>query len=68
MLRRNARDLGDDFLDLLLADDFFLFRFRQDALGRAGFVEHVDGLVGQMAVGDVFAASSAALLIAAAST
>ena len=52
-LRRDARDLGDDFLDLVLADDFFLLRLRQDALRRARLVDDVDRLVRQMAVVDV---------------
>src|SRR5471032_1340606 len=51
-LRRDAGDLGDDVLDLGLADGFLLLRFRQDALRRAGFVDDVDGLVGQVAVVD----------------
>ena len=51
-LRRNARDLGDDVLDLGLADGFLLLRLRQDALRRARFIDDVDRLVGQMAVVD----------------
>ena len=53
MLRRDAGDLGDDFLDVGLADGLLLLRFWQDALGGTGFVDHVDGLVRQMAVRDV---------------
>ena len=53
VVRRNARDLGDDVLDLVLGDDAPLLRLRQDALRRAGFVDHVDGFVRQMAVVDV---------------
>ncbi|ABA48459.1 200 kDa antigen p200, putative [Burkholderia pseudomallei 1710b] len=51
-LRRHARDLRDDFLDLALADRLLLLGFRQHALRGARFVDHVDRLVGQMAVGD----------------
>ena len=51
-LRRNARDLGDDFLDLVLADDALLLGLGQDFLRRAGLVDDVDGLVRQMPVVD----------------
>ena len=50
--RGDARDAGDDLLDVLLADHLLLLRLGQDALRRAGFVDHVDGLVGQVPVGD----------------
>ena len=53
MLRRNAGDLGDNLLDVGLADDFFLFRFRQNPLRCPRLVDDVDRLVGQVAVGDV---------------
>ncbi len=46
-------DLGDDLLDLGLVDDLLLLRLGQDALGGTGFVDHVDGLVRQVAVVDV---------------
>ena len=52
VLRRDARDLGDDLLDLVLADDLLLLRLRQDLLRGAGLVDHVDRLVGQVAVVD----------------
>jgi hypothetical protein len=52
-LRRHAGDLGDDLLDLRLADDLLLLGLRQDALRRAGLVDDVDGLVRQVAVVDV---------------
>ena len=51
--RRNARDLGDDLLDLGLADHLLLLRLGQDALQGTGLVDHVDRLVGQVAVVDV---------------
>jgi hypothetical protein len=53
MLRRNARNLGDDVFDLELANGLLLLRLRQDALRRAGFVDDVDRLVGQVTVVDV---------------
>ncbi len=52
--RRDAGDLGDDVLDLVLADGLLLLRLGQDALRRPGFVDHVDRLVGQVAVVDEF--------------
>ncbi len=51
-LRRDARDLGDDLLDFVLADRLLLLRLRQDALRGAGLVDDVDRLVGQVAVVD----------------
>src|SRR5882672_2011733 len=51
-LRRHARNFGDDLLDLVFADDAFLLGLRQDALRRAGLVDHIDGFVGQMPVID----------------
>ena len=53
MLRRNAGDLGDDFLDVGLVDDLLLLRLGQDALGGTGLVDDVDRLVRQVAVGNV---------------
>ncbi len=50
--RRNARDLGDDLLDLGLADDLLLARLGQDLLRGAGLVDDVDRLVRQVAVVD----------------
>jgi hypothetical protein len=50
--RRDARDLGDDLLDLGLPMVFFCL-LGQDALRGTGLVDHVDGLVGQVAVVDV---------------
>jgi hypothetical protein len=54
--RRDAGDLGDDLLDLGLGDGLLALARRQDALGGAGLVDHVDGLVGQVAVVDVLGA------------
>src|SRR5438034_832441 len=51
-LRWNARDLGDDLLDLGLADHLLLPRLGQNFLRRASFVDDVDGLVRQMPVVD----------------
>jgi hypothetical protein len=53
---RNARDLRHDFLDLGLGDGLLALARRQDALGRTGFVDDVDGLVGQVTVVDVLGA------------
>src|SRR5690606_35925755 len=52
-LRRDARDLGDDLLDLGLADRFLLTRFRQDALSRASLVDDINRLVRQVTVVDI---------------
>ena len=52
----NARDLGDDVFDFHLADGFLALGSRQDALGRARLVDHVNRLVWQMTVVDVFGA------------
>src|SRR5438046_2381006 len=51
--RGDARNLGDDFFDLRLADDLFLLGFGQDLLSRARLVDHIDRLVGQMPVVDI---------------
>src|SRR5439155_14411078 len=51
-LGRDARDLGNDLLDLGLADDLLLPGLGQDLLRRAGFVDDVDRLVRQVAVVD----------------
>ena len=53
---RNTRDFGDDVFDLQLADGFFALGWGQDALSGAGFVDHVNGLIWQMAVIDVLGA------------
>ena len=53
VLGRDAGDLGDDFLDVGLADHLLLPRLGQDALRGARFVDDVDGLVRQVAIGDV---------------
>ena len=53
---RNTRNLGDDVFDLHLADGFLALGSRQDALGSAGFVDHVNCLVWQVAVIDIFGA------------
>ena len=52
-LGRNARHLGDDGLDLLLADDLFPLGFDHQHLRGAGLVDDVDRLVRQLAVGHV---------------
>jgi hypothetical protein len=52
-LAGNARHLGDDHLDLARADLLAALAFRHEPLGGAGFVDHVDRLVRQLAVGDV---------------
>ena len=53
LFRRNAGDLGDDRLDLAYANLLAAAAFRDQPLRRARFVDHVDGLVRQLAVGDV---------------
>ncbi len=50
---RNARDLGHDGLDLGLVDGLLALLHRDDALRGTGLIDHVDGLVGQVAVIDV---------------
>jgi len=52
-LWRNARHRRDRGLDLLDADGPLAPVFRQQHLRRAGLVDHVDRLVGQLAVVDV---------------
>jgi hypothetical protein len=59
--RRDARDLGDDVLDLGLADDFLLLGLGLDALRRARLVDDVDRLVRQVPVVDDARESSAAV-------
>ena len=49
----DAGHLGDDGLDLLLADDLLALGFGQQHLRRPGLVDHVDRLVRQFAVGHV---------------
>ena len=53
--RRNARDLGDDGLDIGVVDDLLavLLGRGADLERRAHLVDHVDGLVGQEPVVDV---------------
>ena len=53
---RNARNLGHDVFNLGLANGFLALRRHQDALCRTGFVNHVNRLVGQVAVVDVLGA------------
>ena len=53
---RNARDLGDDFLDLGFGDGLLALGHRQDALSGTGLVDHVNRFVGQMPVVDVLGA------------
>ena len=52
-LGRDARDLGDHRLDILEADRLASAVLRQQHLRRAHFVDHVDRLVRQFAVGDI---------------
>ena len=49
---RDAGDLGNDLLDLVLAHDLLLFGFGQDALGGSCFIQYINGLVRQVAVVD----------------
>ncbi len=49
---RDARDLGDDLLDLGPIDRLLLLALGQDALRGTGLVDHVDRLVGQVPVVD----------------
>ena len=51
--RRNACDLGNDLFDLVLANRFLALGWRQNALGSPSLVNHVNGLVGQLAIVDV---------------
>ena len=51
--RGDAGDLGHDLFDLGFADGFLALGRGQDALGRTGLVDHINGLVGQVAVVDV---------------
>ena len=52
-LRRDARHRGDGRLDLFHADRLLALGLRQKHLRGAGLVDHVDRLVGQLAVVDV---------------
>ena len=52
-LRRNPRHGRDRGLDFLQADGLLALAFRQQHLRRARLVDHVDRLVGQLAVMDV---------------
>ena len=52
-LGRDTGDLGDDLLDLSLADGALLLALWQDALGRTRLIDDIDGLVWQVAVVDV---------------
>ena len=53
VLGRDARDLGDRVLDILDLDPGLALFLRQQHLCRANLVDHVDGLVGQLAVMNV---------------
>ena len=53
VLRRNPRDLRDDVLDQLDVDDLRPRRLGLEPTVRAGLVDHVDRLVGQVSVVDV---------------
>ena len=48
VLGRDARDLGDNGLDLFRADGFAALGFGHQMLGRARLVDHVNRLVGQL--------------------
>ena len=52
-LGRNARDLGDDVLDVVHADGLLAAARRQQVLAGTGLVNHVNRLVRQVAVVDV---------------
>ena len=52
----NAGDLGHDVLDLPLGDGFLALGGREDTLGGACLVDHVNRLVGQVTVVDVLRA------------
>ena len=51
-LRRDTRDLGNDVLDLGLANGFLLFGFWQNALRCARLVNHINRFVRQMTIID----------------
>ena len=51
--RGDAGDLGDHGLDILDRDQLLSPAFRHQHLGRADLVDHVDGLIGQLAVVDI---------------
>ena len=53
-LGRDARDLGDHLFHILHANHLLAAAFRQQHLGRAQFVDHIDRLVRKLAVIDVF--------------
>jgi hypothetical protein len=53
LLGRDARHLGDDRSRFLGIDQALALAVRQQALAGSGFVDHVDGLVGQQAVAEV---------------
>src|SRR5665647_2769744 len=48
ILRRDACNLGDDVLNLLVADNFLLLGFRQNTLCSTGLIDDVNRLVRQM--------------------
>ena len=52
--RRNTSNLRNDIFHLSAGDGFLLLAFGQDALGRARFINHINGFVWQMPVVDVF--------------
>ena len=49
----NASHFGHNRFDFGLADGFALLRFGQGFLGGGGFVDHINGFVGQKALIDV---------------
>ena len=51
--RGDAGDLGDHGLDILDRDQLLAPAFRHQHLGRADLVDHVDRLIGQLAVVDI---------------
>src|SRR3546814_6915305 len=52
-LGRDARDLSHHRLDVLYGDGLLALRLRQQALRSADLVDHVDRLVGELAVADI---------------
>src|SRR3546814_17550652 len=49
----DARDLSHHRLDVLYGDGLLALRLRQQALRSADLVDHVDRLVGELAVADI---------------
>ncbi len=53
ILRRNARNIGDHVFDVGHIDGLLALVFRLQPLPRTGFIDDINGLVGQVPVGDV---------------